>query len=43
MDDKTILEIARLECEMRELERMMAARLSKMRRRIERIKKDGRA
>lgn len=33
------IEIGRIECEMRELERLFASRMAKMRRRIEKIKK----
>lgn len=39
MDEDMKREIARLEVELRELERLMAARLGKVRRRIEKFKK----
>lgn len=39
MNDKESAELARLECEVREMERVMQQRLTRIRRRIERIKK----
>ncbi len=39
MNDKESAELARLECEVREMERVLLQRLTRIRRRIERIKK----
>lgn len=39
MNDKESADLARLECEVRELERVLAQRIARIRRRIERIKK----
>lgn len=39
MNDKESADLARLECEVREMERVMQQRLTRIRRRIERIKK----
>lgn len=38
MNDKESVELARLECEVRELERVLVQRIARMRKRIERIK-----
>lgn len=38
MNDKESSELARLECEVRELERVLVQRIARIRRRIERIK-----
>jgi hypothetical protein len=38
MNDKESAELARLECEVRELERVLVQRIARMRKRIERIK-----
>jgi hypothetical protein len=39
-DTAQAIEIGRLECEMRELERLFASRMAKIHRRIEKIKKE---
>lgn len=38
MNDKESADLARLECEVRELERVLVQRIARMRKRIERIK-----
>jgi hypothetical protein len=38
MNDKDSAELARLECEVRELERVLVQRIARIRKRIERIK-----
>jgi hypothetical protein len=38
MNDKESAELARLECEVRELERVLVQRIARIRKRIERIK-----
>ena len=38
MNDKESAELARLECEVREFERVLVQRIARMRKRIERIK-----
>ena len=38
MNDKESAELARLECEVRELERVLVQRITRIRKRIERIK-----
>jgi hypothetical protein len=38
MNDKESAELARLECEVRELERVLVQRIARMRKRLERIK-----
>lgn len=42
MNDKESAELARLECEVREMERVLLQRLTRIRRRIERIKQQQR-
>ena len=42
MNDKENAELARLECEVREMERVLLQRLTRIRRRIERIKQQQR-